>query len=410
MMKKTKTCKMALLTGLMVILSPLGCKAAVKTGLDNVKDFKHLFKGKRVGIVTNHTARDRTGTHIVDIFSAMDDVKVTALFGPEHGIYGQAGAGHRLTDQKDDRLNIPIYSLYGKIAKPTPEMLNNVDILVFDIQDIGARFYTYISTMSHAMESAADNNKPFVVLDRPNPINGVAVEGNILEKEFKTFVGLHPIPVRHGMTVGELAKMFNGQKWLKGEVTANLVVIPMKGWRRKAWYDQTNMNFIKPSPNIPNVETAAVYPGLCLLEGTNYSEGRGTDKPFLQFGAPWIESNKLVEKLNNLNLPGLRFRPVSFTPKSSKHKEKLCHGAAIIITDRNKMKPYPAGIEIIRTLYQMNPKEFEWRIRHFDRLCGTATVREAIIKGTPTKNLQTEWQKNLDTFLKIRQKHLIYPN
>jgi len=215
----------------------------------------------------------------------MPGVEVTALFGPEHGIYGLAEAGIKVADKKDDRFGIPVYSLYGKTAKPTAEMLKDVDVLVFDIQDIGARFYTYIYTMAYAMEAAAENNKPFVVLDRPNPINGLAVQGNILEKDFATFVGLYPIPVRHGMTVGELARMFNDQGWLKNGIRANLTVVPMQGWKRSMWYDRTGLKFIKPSPNMPNIKTATVYPGLCLLEGTNISEGRGTNKPFLQFGA-----------------------------------------------------------------------------------------------------------------------------
>lgn len=401
---------MTLLTGLMLLLSTTGCKSAVKTGLDNVSDYEHLFKNKRVGIVTNHTAYDSTGKHIVDIFTAMDNVKVTALFGPEHGIYGLAEAGEKVTDAKDDRFGINVYSLYGKTRKPTAQMLKDVDVLVFDIQDIGARFYTYIYTMAYAMEGAAENNKSFVVLDRPNPINGTTVEGNVLEKQFSSFIGLYPITTRHGMTVGELAKMFNGQKWLKDGIEANLTVVPMKGLRRSYWYDQTGLKFIKPSPNMPNLETATVYPGLCLLEGTNISEGRGTDKPFLQFGAPWIDSDKLVTRLNYLNLPAMKFKPVSFTPTFSKHKGEKCNGAAIVITDRNAIKAYTAGIEVVRTIYNMYPDKVVWRTGMFHKLTGTESVRQAIIDGIPTKDLQAGWQKNLNAFLKIRQKYLIYPN
>ena len=338
----------------------------------------------------------------------MPGVEVTALFGPEHGIYGLAEAGVKVADEKDDRFGIPVYSLYGKTAKPTTEMLKDVDVLVFDIQDIGARFYTYIYTMAYAMEAAAENRKTFVVLDRPNPINGVTVQGNILEKDFATFVGLYPIPARHGMTVGELARMFNDQGWLKHGVKANLTVVPIQGWRRDMWYDRTGLKFIKPSPNMPNLKTATVYPGLCLLEGTNISEGRGTNKPFLQFGAPWIDSKKLVNNLNRLNLRGIRFEPVSFTPTSSKHKGQLCRGAEIIITDRNRLSPYSAGIQIVNTLYKMYPDRFEWRQRHFDRLCGTSSIRNTIIAGKSIDELKTGWQDKLGAFLKIRKHYLLY--
>ncbi len=391
-----------------VALSAVGCDAAVRTGLDNVHSHASLFSGKRVGIVTNHTACNRQGRHIVEVFRAMPGVEVTALFGPEHGIYGLAEAGVKVADEKDDRFGIPVFSLYGKTAKPTTEMLKDVDVLVFDIQDIGARFYTYIYTMAYAMEAAAENRKTFVVLDRPNPINGVTVQGNILEKDFATFVGLYPIPARHGMTVGELARMFNDQGWLKHGVKANLTVVPIQGWRRDMWYDRTGLKFIKPSPNMPNLKTATVYPGLCLLEGTNISEGRGTNKPFLQFGAPWIDSKKLVNNLNRLNLRGIRFEPVSFTPTSSKHKGQLCRGAEIIITDRNRLSPYSAGIQIVNTLYKMYPDRFEWRQRHFDRLCGTSSIRNTIIAGKIIDELKTGWQDKLGAFLKIRKHYLLY--
>ena len=391
-----------------VALSAVGCNAAVRTGLDNVHLHASLFGGKRVGIVTNHTACDRAGRHIVEVFRAMPGVEVAALFGPEHGIYGLAEAGVKVADKKDDRFGIPVYSLYGKTAKPTSEMLKDVDVLVFDIQDIGVRFYTYVYTMAYAMEAAAENNKPFVVLDRPNPINGVTVQGNILEKDFATFVGLYPIPVRHGMTVGELARMFNGQGWLKDGIRANLTVVPMEGWKRNMWYDQTGLKFIKPSPNIPNLNTAAVYPGLCLLEGTNISEGRGTNKPFLQFGTPWTDSRKLVDELNRLSLRGLRFEPASFTPTLSKHTDVLCRGAEIIITDRNRLEPYSAGIQIVNTLYKMYPDRFEWRQRHFDRLCGTASIRNTIIDGKSIDELKTGWGDKLGAFLKIRKRYLLY--
>ncbi|MHC4745057.1 MAG: exo-beta-N-acetylmuramidase NamZ family protein, partial [Planctomycetota bacterium] len=275
-----------------------GGYGAVKTGLDNIASYHEMFRGKRVGIITNHTGCNSAGRHITDVFAEMEGVKVTALFGPEHGIKGSKAAGEKIDSEAGEAEDIPVYSLYGKTLKPTPEMLKNVDVLVFDIQDVGARFYTYTYTMSLAMEAAAENRKRFVVLDRPNPINGLTVEGSVLEPRFASFVGLYPIPVRHGMTVGELALMFNRQGWLKGGVRADLVVVSVGSWRRGDWYDKTGLRFIKPSPNMTDLNTAIVYPGLCLLEGTNVSEGRGTRKPFLQFGAPWIDAGELAARLN----------------------------------------------------------------------------------------------------------------
>ena len=338
----------------------------------------------------------------------MPDVKVTALFGPEHGIRGIEG-GRRTTDLIDEpEFDIPVYSLYGKNLKPTPEMLKDIDVLVFDIQDIGARFYTYISTMSLSLEAAAEQGKTFVVLDRPNPINGRQVEGNTLEPKLSTFVGLHPIPVRHGMTVGELAQMFNDQGWLKDGVKADLKVVQLEGWQRSLWYDQTGLKFIKTSPNMPDVETAAVYPGICLLEGTNISEGRGTDTPFLVFGAPWIDAQKLASRLNNLNLAGIQFEPTFYTPNGSKYRNQRCFGVRIILTDRDRFEPYWCGINIVNTIYQMYPQQFEWRIAHFDCLCGSASIREAIIAQSSLETLRSNWQEKMHHFLKIREKYLLY--
>jgi len=397
------------LTVILTLTLSLGaCPASVRTGLDNIGSYKQQFQGKRIGIITNHTAYDSDGRHIVDVFSRIDGVKVTALFGPEHGIRGSEAAGRKIDSQAGPAQDVPVYSLYGKTRKPTPEMLENVDILVFDIQDVGARFYTYIYTMALAMEAAAENRIRFVVLDRPNPINGLTVEGNILEPKFASFVGMYPIPVRHGMTVGELAGMFNEQGWLANAVKAELLVVPIKGWRRAMWYDQTALPFIKPSPNMTSLKTAAVYPGLCLLEGTNVSEGRGTSKPFIQFGAPWIDAGELAARLNKLNLAGIRFRPVSFTPNASKHAGQRCHGAEITITHRDMLQPYWAGIVIVNEIYRMYPGRFEWIEKHFDRLCGTANVRNAIEEGASLQTLKQKWQPKLEKFLKIRKRYLLY--
>jgi len=384
------------------------CPASVRTGLDNVGTHASLFTGKRIGIIANHTSYSSDGKHVVDVFRAMPGVRVTVLFGPEHGFRGIEEAGATVETQTDAATGLPIHSLYGKTNKPTPQTLADVDVLVFDIQDVGARFYTYLYTMSLAMEAAAECGKRFVVLDRPNPINGAQVEGPILEPAFATFVGLYPIPVRYGLTVGELAQMINGEGWLAKGVKADLTVIPMTGWQRGMWYDQTDLRFIKPSPNMPDLETAILYPGLCLLEGTNVSEGRGTPKPFRQFGAPWIDGNALATQLNALALPGLRFTPTSFTPTSSKHQGKLCHGVEITLTDRARLEPFWSGVLIVNEIHKMYPDQFEWHISHFDRLCGTASIREAITARKPLQPLKTTWSAQCNAFDQTRRKHLLY--
>jgi len=403
-----KPAKTTLIIVLFIMLA--NCYGSVKTGLDRVGAYRNVFEGRRLGIIANHTAYDSEGRFIVDVFRNMTGVTITALFSPEHGFWGTAGAGEKINSQTDPVYNLPVFSLYGKTQKPTGKMLRNIDVLIFDIQDIGARFYTYIYTMSLAMEAAAENGKTFVVLDRPNPINGASVQGNTLEPALASFVGLYPIPVRHGMTAGELAKMFNGQGWLAGRVKAKLVVIPMEDWHRRMWYDRTSLRFIKPSPNIPDLETAAVYPGLCLLEGTNVSEGRGTTMPFRQFGAPWIDSKILAGRLNALNLPAMCFEPVSFTPTSSKYQDLECHGVRILVTNRDRLEPYSSGVRIVNEICRMYPDQFEWKAAHFDRLCGTSQIRNAIASNSSLDVLKSKWQIELEAFLKVRAGYLIYPD
>ncbi|UCD00198.1 MAG: DUF1343 domain-containing protein [Phycisphaerales bacterium] len=405
-MKRMESFKVTTIFGIFIMFSI--CRGAVETGLDRAGEYRQVFQGKRLGIIANHTAHDSKGRFIVEVLRGMTGVTVSALFSPEHGLWGREQAGERIDGQTDPVYHLPVYSLYGRTRKPTPEMLRDIDVLVFDIQDIGARFYTYVSTMSLAMEAAAENSKRFVVLDRPNPINGSCVEGNVLNRVMASFVGMHPVPVRHGMTAGELATMFNDQGWLAGRVRADLVVIPIKGWRRAMWYDQTGLRFIRPSPNMPDLETAAVYPGLCLLEGTNVSEGRGTDMPFRQFGAPWIDSHDLTRQLNGLNLPGMRFEQATFTPTSSKYQGRECHGARIVVTARDRLESYFSGIKIVEAIVRMYPRGFEWRAAHFDRLCGTPAIREAITSGRSANELRNQWRSALESFLKIRDKYLIY--
>ncbi len=388
----------------------------VLTGLDQIQEYRHLFNSKKIGIVTNHTAVNRQGEHITDIFLEMPDVQVTALFGPEHGVRGHATAGEHVDSQVDPLTDYPVYSLYGASKKPTLEMLKNIDVLVFDIQDIGARFYTYIWTMFYALQAAAENDIAFIVLDRPNPITG-KVEGPILKKEFSSFVGLQPIPVRHGMTVGELAQLFSGEGGLGENIKADLTIIPLKNWRRDMWFDETGLDFIPPSPNMPSLETAMIYPGTCLLEGTNVSEGRGTDFPFLMFGAPWINADLLCEKLNATNLIGVDFDPVEFTPVSMpgkslhpKYENEKCLGSKIRITDGDSLNAFECGVHIIKTLHDLYPDDFEFRQDgFFDKLCGTDVIRTGIKKGRDNAPLIRTWSSSQEAFLRMREKYLLYP-
>jgi len=410
-----------LLSFFLIILTFLSCDqkrehlTKVKTGLDNVSEHLYLFKNKRIGIITNHTAYDSQGQFILEVFTGMQEMSVAAIFGPEHGIHGNVENGTTISSRYDSTLNIPIFSLYGENLKPTSEMLYNVDILVFDIQDIGIRFYTYINTMALSMEAAAEHGIPFVILDRPNPINGITVEGNILNPEFSSFIGMYPLPVRHGMTVGELAQMINGEGWLANGITADLKVIPMKNWKRKLWYDETGLNFIQTSPNIPDLETAIIYAGLGLLEGTNISEGRGTKTPFKIFGSPWIDGMKLANELNSLGLAGMSFSDTTFTPRDipgitehTKYNKKKCSGIYVVITDRDNFQPYQSGIHIVNTIYQMYPDSLTWRKNHFDRLCGTADVRRTIQEKADLDSLFLSWKNEMKNFLQCREKYLIY--
>lgn len=387
----------------------------VLTGLDQVHHNAHLFAHKKIGIVTNHTAVNRQGIHIVDVFRTMPNVRIVALFGPEHGIRGHTTAGEIVEDQADSLNAIPVYSLYGNIKKPTLEMLQNIDLLVFDMQDIGARFYTYIWSLFYVMQAAAENVIPMVVLDRPNPITG-KVEGPILDRRFSSFIGLLPLPVRHGMTIAELAQLYNGEGWLGENLRVKLTVIPVKNWRRDMWFDETGLTFIPPSPNMPDLETAAIYPGTCLLEGTNVSEGRGTESPFLLFGAPWIKSVKLCETLNSLQLAGLSFTAAEFVPvaiagkvRAPAYENRQCYGAKIHITQRDKVEAFLSGVLIVQVLHDLYPNDFQFRQDgFFDKLCGTDEISESVRAGSTLLTLQEKWRQQHLPFDQMKKKYLLY--
>ena len=371
-------------------------------GIDVLKrDGFALLEGKRVGLITNHTGRAREGTPTIDLLHKAPEVKLVALFSPEHGIRG-ALDHEKIANSTDEKTGLPIFSLYGETRTPTAEMLQEIDALVFDIQDVGARFYTYISTMGLAMEAAAKHKKQFIVLDRVNPINGEDVEGPLADLDKLSFIAHHPMPIRHGMTVGELAMLFNKERG----INADLQVVRVEDWKRGAWFDETGLTWINPSPNMRSLTQATLYPGVCLLEPTNVSVGRGTDTPFEVIGAPWIDGRKLAEALNNANLPGVRFVPLRFTPKSSVHKDADCGGVNLIITDRRSFEPVTTGLELAVQLKKLFSKDFQ--IERFNRLLVNQKIFDALRSGADARAMKQIWESELDSFRAIRRKYLLY--
>src|SRR5262245_8488331 len=330
----------------------------------------HLIRDKRLGLVTNQTGVDRRLRHDVDLLAATPGVKVTALFSPEHGIRGAVHAGEKVNGAVDAKTGVPIYSLYGETRRPTAEMLKDVDVLVYDIQDVGSRFYTYISTLGECMQAAADRKIPLLVLDRPNPLGGQIIEGPVLDISFQSFVGAYAIPIRYGLTSGELAG------WIKTHLKLDLElsVVKMKHWRREQWYEETNLVWVPPSPNIPTMASALAYPGMCLVEGTNLSEGRGTTTPFEIIGAPWLDGVTLAERLNNLEIPGTLFRPITFTPTFSKFSGEGCQGVQLHVIDRRSFRPLPTALAIIDEIRRKHPGQFQFKNSHFDPLASSDAV------------------------------------
>ncbi|HMX27095.1 MAG TPA: DUF1343 domain-containing protein, partial [Blastocatellia bacterium] len=371
-------------------------------GIDVLKrDGFALLKGKRVGLITNHTGRDRDGNPTIDVLFKAPDVKLVALFSPEHGIRGALDQ-EKITNTTDEKTGLPVFSLYGETRKPTPEMLKDIDVLVFDIQDIGARFYTYISTMGLALEEAAKNGKTFVVLDRVNPINGSDVEGPLADGDKLSFIAHHQIPVRHGMTVGELAQLFNKER----NINATLQIVRVEDWKRTQWFDETGLVWVNPSPNMRSLTEATLYPGIGLIETTNVSVGRGTDTPFELVGAPWMDGRKLAEALNAANLPGVRFVPVRFTPKASVHKDAECSGVNIIITDRSRFDSVLTGMELAVQVKKLFSKDFQ--ADRFNRLLVNQKIYDAYRQGADARALKQIWESDLDAFRVIRRKYLLY--
>ena len=359
-------------------------RVTVLTGLDVLLEKKiDLITGKAIALVTNQTGIDRYGSPNYKRLLALDDINLKVIFSPEHGLFGEAD--EEITYNKKFTDLPEVFSLYGSIRKPTPEMLQGVDLIIYDIQDIGARFYTYISTLGLVMEAAAALHIPVLVLDRPNPIRSDIVEGPLLDLNYQSFVGKYPIPIRYGWTVGELAQKIVAEQWIAR--TPSLSVIFMEGWYASLWYDETTLPWVNPSPNIPDVATALIYPGMCLLEGTNVSEGRGTEHPFKWFGAPWIDSKILSQELNKLHLPGVVFVPKSFTPVSipgvadkPKYENQLCDGIEIRVITRNKYQSLNVGVSVLKKLQELYPENIVFKENRLNRLWGSDTLLKELQK------------------------------
>jgi len=385
----------------------------VRSGLERLLERPEPIRGLRVGLVCNPSTITPDLVHGSLALARRRGVRLVSLFGPEHGIAADAQDLVEVGHSRDRATGLPVFSLYGDTRVPTPAMLEGLEAMVFDLQDVGARYYTFVYTLLHVLEACARARKRVVVLDRPNPIGGDVVEGNVLEPEFRSFVGLHTLAVRHGMTVGELALMFRAELALDVE----LRVLAMRGWRRAMAFEDTGLPWVLPSPNIPTVDTAFVYPGGCLVEGTNLSEGRGTTRPFELVGAPWLDGAALARALERERIPGAGFRAASFTPTFHKHAEKLCHGVQVHVTDRRRFPAFLAYLLLIHHARLQDPRRFAWRDppyeyeyvkRPIDILCGSDRIRRAIEDGVSPKKLARGWAKEAAAFRRRRSRYLLY--
>jgi uncharacterized protein YbbC (DUF1343 family) len=388
----------------------------IQTGLEIFeKNWPEKLKGSRIGLLVHPASVNRRLKHAVNLFVKSRKLELKALFGPQHGIHGETQ--DNMVEWEgflDTSTRIPVFSLYGHTRKPVPSMLKDIDVMVIDVQDVGSRYYTFIWTMELCMQACLEMDKSTVILDRPNPIGGHITEGPVLDMAYASFVGQRPLPVRHGMTIGETGS------YLRNEFYPSLdfYVIPMQGWRRKMWFDETGLTWIMPSPNMPTLDTAIVYPGMCLLEGTNLSEGRGTTRPFEIFGAPFIEPDMLVKTLKELKLPGVVFRPMYFQPTFQKHAGKLCGGAQIHVMNRERFKPFKTGVAILKTTHYLYPEHFSWKQPPYeyetekmpiDILTGTDRLRKDIEKGVSLNQMEEWWEEQRLQFqMKLRKKYLLY--
>ncbi len=384
----------------------------VKTGLDNLEKIPRRLRDARMGLVVNPSSVNSGLKHAIEIFFKRFNLK--ALFGPQHGIRGETQ--DNMIEWKgfiDPSTGLPVYSLYSDTRKPSPEMLRDIDVLVFDIQDIGTRYYTFIWTMDLCMEACMENNKALIVLDRPNPISGNKIEGPVLREEFKSFVGQKSIPVRHGMTIGEISLYLKERYYQRLE----LHIVKLTGWKRDMWFDDTGLTWVMPSPNMPTIDTASVYPGMCLLEGTNISEGRGTTRPFEIFGAPFIDPDRLIKRLKEMKVESVIFRPLYFQPTFHKYAGQVLGGAQIHVINRERFKPFKTGVTIIKAIHDLYEKEFRWKRPPYeyekkklpiDILAGTDRLRKDIEDGKMLDEMEDWWKAESKEFEKIRKEFLLY--
>jgi len=368
-----------------------------------------LIRGQRLGLIATDGAVDRAFRHAVDLLREIPGARLVRLFAAEHGIRGAEQAGAAIEDGVDPISGLPVHSIYGARLWPTDAALADLDALLFDMPDVGARFYTRAATLVYSLRAAARAGRRLIVLDRPNPIGGTAIEGPLLRPGFESFVGLVGLPIRHGLTLGELARLVDREERLG----ADLVVVPARGWERSQWFDQTGLPWIMPSPNLPTLETATVYPGTCLIEGTNVSEGRGTTRPFELIGAPFVEADRLARELNALHLPGVHFRPVVFRPVAHKHAGAACGGVQVHVTDRRVFRPVLAGTALVLTLHRLWPSEFAWRTGTgtdllIDRLAGGTWLREAVDAGADPRDVAAGWKEDEEAFAHRREPILLY--
>ena len=385
----------------------------VRLGSERLLD-SHALDGKRVGLVCNPSSIDGELGLVADRLAAHPRAQLAALFGPQHGFRSDVQENMIETGHaRDDIRRVPIYSLYSETREPTADMLRGLDVLVLDLQDVGTRIYTYVYTMAHCLKAARTHGLKAIVCDRPNPIGGDAVEGPMLIEGFESFVGLYAIPMRHGMTIGELARLFNDHFG----IGADLEVVTMERWRREMYYDATELPWVLPSPNIPTLDTAIVYPGTVLFEGTNVSEGRGTTRPFELVGAPWVAAERFADAMNRLELPGVHFRPAVFKPTFHKHAGTGCGGCQIHVQDRAAFRPVETGVALTAAFRAADPERFRWRdppyeYEHdklpFDILAGSSALREAIERGTPARDIARGWEVDVEAFGKIRDRFLMY--
>jgi uncharacterized protein YbbC (DUF1343 family) len=385
----------------------------VRSGLDELLARPGRLRGLRVGLLCHAASVDARLGHAPLLLRAARGVDLRALFGPEHGLWATAQDLVEVDDARDPATGLPIHSLYGPTRAPTAEALDALDALVVDLQDVGSRYYTFIYTMLHSLEACARRRRRVLVLDRPNPLGGRVVDGNLLDPDYRSFVGLHPLPVRHGMTIGELALLFRDELALE----VDLEVVPMRGWTRAMAFEDTGLPWVPPSPNMPTPDTAWVYPGGCLIEGTNLSEGRGTTRPFELVGAPWLDPWRLARDLEGERLPGARFRPCFFTPTFQKHAGRLCGGVQVHVGDRRRFPAFLAYLLLIAHARRQDPARFAWRDppyeyeyvkRPIDILCGTDRLRRAIEAGLSPRSFLREWKQDEAQFRRRRARYLLY--